>query len=133
MAVAQRPAVCFRSGAEFGAATVIYKIADKNEWAAAEQAGRYDGSANDMHDGFIHFSKAEQVAGTLAKYYADVDNLVLAAIDEAGLDALRWEPSRDGALFPHLYAPLAMTAVVWVKPLTRDAGGAFVLPPELGE
>ena len=64
---------------------MIYKIADKDEWAAAEAAGTYDGSANDRADGFIHFSKAEQVAGTLAKYYAGAEGLVLAAIDEAGL------------------------------------------------
>lgn len=112
---------------------MIYKIATTDEWTAAARTGTYHGSANDRNDGFIHFSKAEQVAGTLAKYYAGADGLVLAAIDEAGLDSLRWEPSRDGALFPHLYGPLAMTAVVWVRLLTRDGSGAFVLPPEMGE
>lgn len=112
---------------------MIYKIADKNEWTVAERAGVYEGSANDRADGFIHFSKAEQVAGTLARYYAGTDNLVLAAVDESGLAALKWEPSRDGALFPHLYGPLDLTHVAWVRPLTRDNHGAFVLPAELGE
>ena len=111
---------------------MIFKICSQDDWAAAEQAGLYAGTALDAQDGFIHFSSAGQVAGTLAKYYAGVDGLVLVAIDEDGLD-LKWEPARDGQLFPHLYGTLALTHVRWVKALTRDASGAFVLPADMGE
>ena len=105
---------------------MIFKICSREEWAAAEPAGTYAGTALDAKDGFIHFSQAAQVAGTLAKYYAGVDGLVLVAIDENGLD-IRWEPARDGQLFPHLYAELPLAQVVWVKPLRRGSDGAFVL------
>jgi uncharacterized protein (DUF952 family) len=105
---------------------VIFKICSREEWAAAEPGGTYAGTALDAKDGFIHFSQAAQVAGTLAKYYAGVDGLVLVAIDENGLD-IRWEPARDGQLFPHLYAELPLAQVVWVKPLRRGSDGAFVL------
>jgi uncharacterized protein (DUF952 family) len=105
---------------------VIFKICSQDDWTAAEQAGIYTGSPLDAQDGFIHFSQSAQVAGTLAKYYAGVDGLVLVAIDETGLD-IKWEPARDGQLFPHLYSPLALTHVRWVKPLLRGDDGAFVL------
>ena len=111
---------------------MIYKICPAAEWTQAVERHRYDGSPLDRKDGFIHFSRGPQVAGTLAKYYADANDLVLVAIDEAGLEDLRWEPSRGGQLFPHLYGTLALRHVVWVKPLTRGKDGAFVLP-ELGE
>lgn len=108
---------------------LIYKICRQAEWAQAENV--YAGSAKDREDGFIHFSTAEQVPGTLARYYADATDLVLLAIDPAPLgDALRYEPSRDGALFPHLYGMLPVTVVRWMKPLTRNKDGAFVLPKD---
>jgi uncharacterized protein (DUF952 family) len=107
----------------------IYKICQSEDWSAAEAAGVYAGSPLDRKDGFIHFSTAEQVAGTLAKYYADADTLVLVAVACTALgEALRYEPSRDGALFPHLYAPLPLAAVVWSEAITRDPDGVFVLP-----
>jgi uncharacterized protein (DUF952 family) len=113
---------------------MIYKICDKNEWAAAGGDGVYRGSANDAKDGFIHFSNAAQVPGTLARFYAEADNLVLAAVDDSKLGAaLIWERSGDHGLFPHLYGPLDMANVVWVKPLIRGADGVFVLPPEMGK
>jgi uncharacterized protein (DUF952 family) len=113
---------------------MIYKICDKDEWEAAALGRVYPGSANDAKDGFIHFSNAGQVAGTLARFYADADNLVLAAVDDSKLGAaLIWERSGDHGLFPHLYGPLDMAHVVWVKPLTRGADGVFVLPPEMGK
>jgi uncharacterized protein (DUF952 family) len=106
---------------------LIYKIVHAAEWAAA--SGNYAGSAKDRADGFLHFSTAEQIPGTLARYYADADDLVLVAVDADALGAaLKFEPSRDGALFPHLYAPLPLSAVRWVRAITRDAQGAFVLP-----
>ena len=111
---------------------MIYKICPAAEWTQAVERHRYDGSPLDRKDGFIHFSRAPQVAGTLAKYYADASDLVLVAIDETGLEDLRLEPARDGQLFPHLYGTLAMSHVVWVKPLTRSEDGTFLLP-EFGE
>jgi len=110
----------------------IYKICSLEEWSAAEAAGVYAGSPKDREDGFIHFSLSVQLAGTLAKYYADADHLVLVAVRAAALgESLRYEPSRDGALFPHLYATLPLTAVVWTKEIGRGGAGAFVLPDEI--
>ncbi len=107
---------------------MIYKICPARDWAQAVQQRSYTGSADDARDGFIHFSTADQVAGTLAKYYADADDLVLVGVDDVGLgDALRFEPSRDGALFPHLYAELPLKHVCWTKPLTRGSDGRFDL------
>lgn len=101
-------------------AELVYKIFTPDEWAAFEAAGRFDGSSADRRDGFIHFSKADQVAGTLGRYYAQEDRVAIAAFpaDRLG-DALRWEPSRDDQLFPHLYAPLFMAqleSVEWAEP-----------------
>lgn len=108
---------------------LIFKICHLPEWREAERAGRYDGTAKDKQDGFLHFSAQEQLIGTLEKWYADAYDLVLVAVDGDALDeALRWEPSRDGALFPHLYASLPLAAVKWTGPITRDAKGGFVLP-----
>jgi uncharacterized protein (DUF952 family) len=108
---------------------MIFKIVHCAEWAAAEKTGRYDGSAKDRKDGFLHFSTAKQLMGTLRKYYAAEKNLVLVAANEEMLGpALKYEPSRDGALFPHLYAPLPVSAVKWVREIARDSSGGFVLP-----
>jgi uncharacterized protein (DUF952 family) len=112
--------------------TLIYKIADTMLWAAAEAAGRFDGSAHDVRDCFIHFSTAAQARETAAKHFARQGDLVLAAIDAARLgDALKWEASRGGDLFPHLYAALPMSAVVWTKPLPLGADGRHVFPEEM--
>jgi uncharacterized protein (DUF952 family) len=108
---------------------LIYKICHAAEWAQAERDGLYAGSAKDREDRFIHFSNAEQVRGTLQRYYADANDLVLVAVTTEPMgDALKFEPSRDGALFPHLYGTLPMTFVRWVKPVHRAADGSFVLP-----
>jgi uncharacterized protein (DUF952 family) len=113
---------------------MIYKICPAAEWTQAVERHRYDGSPLDRKDGFIHFSGGAQVAGTLAKYYAEANDLVLVAVDPGELgEVLRFEAARDGALFPHLYAALPLDAVRWVKPLTRGTDGVFVLPPDLGE
>ena len=86
----------------------IYKICTAAEWREAERAGAYRGSAVDRRDGFIHFSTAEQAAETAAKWFAGQRDLVLVAVDAEALgDRLKWEPSRGGALFPHLYGELA--------------------------
>ena len=80
-------------------AVLIYKVSDRGTWARAQDAGAFAGSPDDQRDGFIHFSSARQLAGTLAKYYASQDDLVLAAVDPARLGAaLRWEPARGGVV-----------------------------------
>lgn len=107
----------------------IYKIVDPDEWAEAETLGRYAGSAKDREDGYLHFSTAAQLSGTLAKYYANATALMLVAIDETRLRAnLRYEPARDGDLFPHLYEPLPLSAVIWAEAISRGNDGAFALP-----
>jgi uncharacterized protein (DUF952 family) len=103
---------------------VIYKILSVADWEAAKQAGRYDGSADDRRDGFIHFSDAGQVVATARKYFADQADLVLLAVDPARLADLRWEPSRDDALFPHLYGQLNLDAVTREDVLPADVSAA---------
>jgi uncharacterized protein (DUF952 family) len=106
---------------------VVYKIVAADEWLKAEAAGVFAGAAVDRADGFIHFSTAEQAAETAARWFAGRDDLTLAAVDADALgEDLRWEPSRGGALFPHLYAALPMTAVVWSRPLKLGSDGRHV-------
>ncbi|MGH6768227.1 MAG: DUF952 domain-containing protein [Xanthobacteraceae bacterium] len=110
-------------------AQVIYKICRTPEWREAERARVFRGAPVDLHDGFIHFSTADQVAETAARHFAGAGDLVLVAVDAAALgDALRWEPSRGGALFPHLYGTLPLAAVLWSKPLSLGADGRHVFP-----
>lgn len=114
----------------------IYKITPAKLWNEAQARGRFTGSADDEADGFIHFSTAEQVAGTAAKHFAGQADLLLVAIDEDRLttahgEAFRYEPSRAGKLFPHLYADLQLDAVLWVEDLPLDAHGAHILPARL--
>ena len=106
---------------------LVYKIVAAEEWTKAEAAGVFEGAAIDRADGFIHFSTAGQAPETAAKWFAGRDGLTLAAIDAEALGAdLRWEPSRGGALFPHLYAALPMRAVVWTRPLPLGSDGRHV-------
>lgn len=100
---------------------LIYKVLRPAEWAELDTAGRSLGAPVDRADGFVHFSTAEQLPGTLERHFAGEAGLMLVAVDvEAAGPALRWEPSRGGALFPHLYRPLERTDVIWARPL--DAG-----------
>ncbi len=97
---------------------LIYKIFRAPEWQALVDAGQTLGAPIDLADGYIHFSTAEQAAETAAKHFAGVDGLVLAALEADTLgDELKWEPSRGGALFPHLYREMRMSDVIWSKPL----------------
>jgi uncharacterized protein (DUF952 family) len=113
--------------------TTIYKICRAGEWEEAERAGAFAGSEVDRRDGYIHFSTAEQAAETAAKYFAGLPDLKLIAVDADKLGAaLKWEPARGGALFPHLYGALPLTAILWVKPLPLDATGGHVFPIPLG-
>ena len=108
---------------------IIYKIAPEALWREAEKNGRFTGAPIDIADGFIHFSTAGQVAETAAKHFAGQDDLLLVAVDDAALgEALRYEVSRGGALFPHLYADLPLSAVLWTEPMPLGAGGVHRLP-----
>ena len=99
----------------------VYKILGAADWAEAQARGRYEGSAVDRRDGYIHLSTAAQVAETARRHFAGQDDLLLVAVDAAALgEALRWEPSRGGDLFPHLYAPLTAAAVRWSTPIPWD-------------
>ncbi|MDG4883584.1 DUF952 domain-containing protein [Mesorhizobium sp. WSM4884] len=108
---------------------IIYKIAPEALWREAERNGRFAGAPIDIADGFIHFSTAAQVSETAAKHFAGQTDLLLIAVDGARLGgALKYEVSRGGALFPHLYAPLDLDAVLWVKPLPLGADGSHRFP-----
>jgi uncharacterized protein (DUF952 family) len=135
-------------------ANTIYKLLSRAEWEAARAEGVYRGSAHDKRDGFIHFSTAAQLAETARRHFSGLADLVLLAIDiehlqsppsscpspaispwreggnEGGL-SLRWEPSRGGDLFPHLYADLPIAAVKGERPLALGENGAPILPSDL--
>jgi uncharacterized protein (DUF952 family) len=107
----------------------IYKICPAMLWGEAERTGVFQGAAVDRHDGFIHFSTADQVAETAAKHFGGQADLLLIAVEADRLgDALKWEPSRGGALFPHLYGDLALSTVTHVEPLPLGPDGRHVLP-----
>jgi len=108
---------------------MIYKICPKDMWDSAVATGTFTGAPIDLADGYIHFSTGEQAVETAAKHFAGIDDLLLVAIDAETLgDALKWEPSRGGALFPHLYADLDTDAAVWVKPLPIGNDGNHTFP-----
>ena len=110
---------------------IIFKIIDAAAHQAATLEGQFAGAEIDLKDGYIHFSTATQVTETAKRHFAGRSNLMLWAIDADGLGtALKWEPSRGGQLFPHLYAPLVMSHVIWAKPLPWD-GTAHVFPREV--
>lgn len=110
----------------------VFKITTASDWTVAETSGQFSGSRDDVRDGYIHLSTAAQARETAARHFAGQDGLVLVALDALQLGAvLKWEPSRGGALFPHLYAPLRVALVLWVKPLPRDAAGRHIFPLEI--
>jgi uncharacterized protein (DUF952 family) len=105
-------------------AITIYKICPAALWRAAERAGVFYGSEVDRRDGFIHFSTAAQAAETAARHFSGQRDLVLVAVEAAALGPhLKWEPSRGGALFPHLYGALDLAAVRRVDPLPLGPNG----------
>ncbi len=109
----------------------IYKIFRGSEWAEFESSRETLGAPIDTNDGFIHFSTAPQAGETAAKYFAGVDGLMLIAFEADAMgDALKWEPSRGGDLFPHLYRTLSLSEVLWAKPLPFE-NGAHVFPKEM--
>jgi uncharacterized protein (DUF952 family) len=110
-------------------ASTIYKICDGMLWREAERAGVFRGASVDARDGFIHFSSVVQVRATAAKHFAGVEDLVLIAVDADALGAaLKWEISRNGEVFPHLYGTLRLAAVLWVEPLPLGIDRRHVFP-----
>ncbi len=109
--------------------TTIYKICERTAWGDAERAGIYHGSYVDRRDGFIHFSTAAQLAETAAKHFGGQKDLMLVAVDSADLaPSLKWERSRGGNLFPHLYGALPIKPVLWAQPLPDEVDGRRALP-----
>ncbi|MEM6375232.1 MAG: DUF952 domain-containing protein [Pseudomonadota bacterium] len=108
---------------------LIYKILKTPEWQALRRDGKSDGAPIDLADGFVHLSTAEQLSETLSLHFPGEEGLMLVAIDSERLgDALRWEPSRGNALFPHLYNVLNLSDVSWAQPLDMK-DGVHILPP----
>ena len=111
---------------------LIYKVVDADQWSAAQQQGEFRGAAIDLQDGYIHFSTATQVPETVSKHFAGQPNLLLVGVDPQKLgDALRWERSRGGELFPHLYANLSLNHVVSVTDLPIGKDGDHLFPDDL--
>jgi uncharacterized protein (DUF952 family) len=109
--------------------TIVYKICPVSLWLEAERAGVFRGSEVDQRDGFIHFSGAAQVVETAAKHFAGQSDLLLVRVDTTKLgNRLKWEPSRGGALFPHLYGDLDLRLVTRVDPLPLASDGRHVFP-----
>ncbi len=108
---------------------LVLKICGEDEWRRAEREKVFRGSAVDLRDGFIHFSTPEQLAETAAKHFAGRADLLLVGVDAEALGKkLRFEPSRGGALFPHLYDELSMSAVRFVEPLPLGENGTHIMP-----
>ena len=106
-----------------------YKVLTAEQMAALEQEGDFTGAPVDIADGYIHLSTAAQLTETVDKHFANQTDLHIAAVDlEAMGEAVKWEESRGGQLFPHLYAPLPLTAVVAYSPMKRDEDGTVKLP-----
>jgi len=107
----------------------IYHMCRRAEWVAAEAAGSYRGSSQDTADGFIHFSTADQIRESARKHRAGQTDIVLVTVDALRLGAaLKWEPSRGGALFPHLYGPLPLDAVIRIDALPLGPDGLHLFP-----
>ena len=104
-----------------------FKIVDAAEWAAACEAGVYGGSAVDLEDGYIHLSTAEQLEETARRHYAGRERLRLLEVDLDLLDAVKWEPSRGGALFPHQHGHLPVAAVLTDRPLSVSVEGDMIV------
>jgi uncharacterized protein (DUF952 family) len=110
---------------------MIYKIFRAREWQAAKDCEFFFGSPDDLRDGFIHFSAAHQVRATCDRHFSTEHNLILAGVDDAALEGLQWDVSRNGAKFPHLYAPLPLSAVRTLADIRRAGDGTFIFPPDI--
>ena len=110
----------------------IYKIVTAAVWHGALVNGRLEGMPVDLADGYIHFSTAAQLRETAARHFRGQGDLVLLAVETDRLDAaLKWEPARGGALFPHLYAALAVDLVALIAPMPLGEDGGHILPDEI--
>ncbi|MDX2101883.1 MAG: DUF952 domain-containing protein [Alphaproteobacteria bacterium] len=110
-------------------AQLIYHLAYADAWATALATGQYLGTADDQRDGYLHFSTAEQVRASAARHRAGRSDVVLVAVAVAAVEPwLRWEPARNGTLFPHLYCALTPAMVTWAQPLALGADGTHVFP-----
>ncbi|HEV7881383.1 DUF952 domain-containing protein [Bradyrhizobium sp.] len=108
---------------------MIYKICPASAWREAERSGVFRGSADDLRDGFIHFSTGPQVAETARRHFSGQTGLFLIAVDADSLgDSLRWEPSRQDELFPHLYGELDLGAVTAVLDMRTRSDGTHDIP-----
>ena len=113
-------------------AAPVYKILAEAAYEAAKSEGRFLGNGDDLRDGFIHLSAGHQVEATLAKHYAGQEDLLLLTLDPARLGGgLKWEESRGGDLFPHLYGPLPLEAILSADPLELDDDNRHILPEGL--
>ena len=112
------------------ATKVVFKICLDSEWQEAVNKGVYTGSALDLRDGFIHLSTSDQVIETAQLYFRNITSLVLVAVDRAGLD-IRYEESRNGQMFPHLFSDLPVSAAVKVQPVSLDADGVPIITAEM--
>ena len=109
----------------------VFKIVQAEEWDAARAAGVYHGSTDDQRDGFIHLSTSAQLAGTLARHFANATGLMLVALESDALGAkLRWERNAAGEVFSHLYHSLDFSWVRWTAPIHNKAPGVFALPAQ---
>ena len=106
----------------------IFKIIEKEEWQKAKQSGNYSGSANDIKDGYIHFSEEDQVPQTLKKHYQNQENLVLLKVHTLKLEHLLWEQASNGDMYPHLYSTLDVKNVVDEFELILNESGIHQLP-----
>ena len=108
---------------------LIYKVVSAQEWSVATEQGKFLGAAIDLTDGYIHFSTAQQLRETVEKHFAGQSDLLLVSVDADSLgDDLKWEPSRGGALFPHLYAPLSIKSVVMSTEMPLGEDGHHIIP-----
>ena len=112
------------------ATKVVFKICLDSEWQEAVNKGVYTGSALDLRDGFIHLSTSDQVIETAQLHFRNITSLVLVAVDRAGLD-IRYEESRNGQMFPHLFSDLPVSAAVKVQPVSLDADGVPIITAEM--
>ena len=112
------------------ATKVVFKICLDSEWQEAVNKGVYTGSALDLRDGFIHLSSSDQVIETAQLHFMNISDLLLVAVDPAGLD-IRYEESRNGQMFPHLFSDLPVSAAVNVQPISMDADGVPIITADM--
>lgn len=109
---------------------LVFKICLYSEWQEAVNKGVYTGSALDLRDGFIHLSSSDQVIETAQLHFMNISDLLLVAVDPAGLD-IRYEESRNGQMFPHLFSDLPVSAAVNVQPISKDADGVPIITADM--